>query len=142
MDNNKGLTLVEVLLSLFIFIMVVLVIDQYYYPIYRLISINRESQEMGKIAKNKMEELKSGYIYIDGDKYHVLELEDQNINFEEENYRIDIIIQPVQDYPSISYIKLNVTNEKEGSSYNLVRYINFYGNILPNIYEEFTVIKD
>ena len=80
------------------------------------------NQEIGILAKNKMEEVKSGYIYIDDDRYYILDLEEP-INFGEQNYDINISIRPLHNYENISCINLEVSHERENISYNLIRYM-------------------
>ena len=77
------------------------------------------------LAKNKMEEVKSGYIYIDNNRYHILDLEEP-IGFREQNYDINISISPLHDHENISRINLEVRDEKENISYNLIRYIDLH----------------
>lgn len=122
MKNNKGLTLIEVLLSLFIFAITILIFNRYCFIINRLTTKNMIKQEIGTIAKNKMEEIKSGYIYIDNNRYCLSDLS-ETISFEERNYNINVSINPLYDYEDISCINLEVSNEKGNISYNLVRYI-------------------
>lgn len=94
-----------------------------YSVINRLAAINAASQEIGTIAGNKMEEIKSGYVYIDNDKYLLLNL-GEDISFEERNHNINISIKPLDDHEGIICVNLEVSNEKENISYNLIRYIN------------------
>ena len=112
----------EVLLALFILTTTVLILNTYCFLINRTTAKNMANQEMGILAKNKMEEIKSGYIYIDDNKYHILDLE-ESIDFKEQNYDINISIGPLHDYENISRINLEVRDEKENISYNLIRYI-------------------
>lgn len=44
-------------------------------------------------SKNKMEEIKSGYVYIDNNRYYFLDL-GEIINFKEQDYDISISIRP------------------------------------------------
>lgn len=125
MGDNKGLTLIEVLLSLFIFAITISILNRNCFIVNRLATINIINQEIGMIAKNKMEEIKSGYIYIDDNRYYLLDLE-ETINFKERNYNINISISPLHDYENISCVNLEVSNEKGNISYNLVRYINLH----------------
>ena len=138
--NNKGLTLIEVLLSLFILIMVVLVFNRYTYVLHRFLLIDTDNQAIGELAKNKMEELKSSRIYIDGKENSILGLQNEEISFIEDDYTVDIFIKPL-DNSSINYVNVKVTNKKD-DSFNLIRYVNFYGNNLPNIYEELNIDPD
>ena len=80
------------------------------------------NQEIGMLAKNKMEEVKSGYIYIDDDRYYIPDLE-ESMGFREQNYDINISIRPLHDYENISCINLEVSHERENISYNLIRYM-------------------
>lgn len=122
MKNNKGLTLIEVLLALFLLITAVSILNTYCFLINRTTAKSVINQEIGILAKNKMEEVKSGYIYIDNNRYHILDLE-ESIGFKEQNYDINISISPLHDYENISRINLEVRDEKENISYNLIRYI-------------------
>lgn len=97
---------------------------------------------MSMIAKNKMEELKSGCIYINDYKYNILDLDDQTINFTEKGYNINVLIKPLEDNENINYVNLKISNEEEDMFYNLIRYINFHENAFPNIYEEFVINND
>ena len=131
MRNSKGLTLMEVLLALFILTTTVLILNTYCFLINRTTAKNMANQEMGILAKNKMEEIKSGYIYIDDNRYHILDLED-SISFKEQNYDINISIIPLHDYENISCINLDVRDERENISYNLIRYIDLRKIIMDN----------
>ncbi len=122
MKNNKGLTLIEVLLALFLLITAVSILNTYCFLINRTTAKSVINQEIGILAKNKMEEIKSGYIYIDNNRYHILDLE-EFIGFKEQNYDVNISISPLHDYENISRINLEVRDEKENISYNLIRYI-------------------
>lgn len=122
MKNNKGLTLIEVLLALFLLITAVSILNTYCFLINRTTAKSVINQEIGILAKNKMEEVKSGYIYIDNNRYHILDLE-ESIGFKEQNYDVNISISPLHDYENISRINLEVRDEKENISYNLIRYI-------------------
>ncbi|HZK38126.1 MAG TPA: prepilin-type N-terminal cleavage/methylation domain-containing protein [Clostridia bacterium] len=122
MKNNKGLTLIEVLLALFLLITAVSILNTYCFLINRTTAKSVINQEIGILAKNKMEEVKSGYIYIDNNRYHILDLE-EFIGFKEQNYDVNISISPLHDYENISRINLEVRDEKENISYNLIRYI-------------------
>ncbi|MCK9268653.1 MAG: prepilin-type N-terminal cleavage/methylation domain-containing protein, partial [Alkaliphilus sp.] len=112
MKNNRGLTLIEVLLALFLLITTVSILNTYCFFINRATAINKTDQEIGMLAKNKMEEVKSGYIYIDNNRYHILDFEEP-ISFREQNYYINISINPLHDYEDISRINLEVSDEKE-----------------------------
>ena len=123
MRNNRGLTLIEVLLTLFILAATVLIFGKFCLTANRLTNLNITSQEVGMIAKNKMEEIKSGYIYIDNDKHRLLDL-GETISFAEQGCNIDISVRPLHNYKNISCVNLEVCNEKGNISYNLIRYIN------------------
>ncbi len=125
MKNNKGLTLIEVLLALFLLITAVSILNTYCFLINRTTAKSVINQEIGILAKNKMEEVKSGYIYIDNNRYHILDLE-EFIGFKEQNYDVNISISPLHDYENISRINLEVRDEKENISYNLIRYIDLH----------------
>lgn len=132
------MTLVEVLLALLIFTTTTLICSKYYNSISRLASINTTGRQMGIIAKNKMEEVKSGYIYIDDYKNNILDIDYAAIDFIEKDYNINILMIPLENNENINYIDLKVTDKSGNRSYNLIRYVNFYENNFPNIYEEFT----
>lgn len=123
MGNNRGLTLIEVLLSLFIFTTTILMFNGCFSVISRLTIINTTRQEIGTIAKNKMEEIKSGYVYIDNNRYYFLDL-GEIINFKEQDYDISISIRPLDNYENISCVNVEVGDERGNTDYNLVRYIN------------------
>jgi len=89
----------------------------------RLTIINTTRQEIGTIAKNKMEEIKSGYVYIDNNRYYFLDL-GEIINFKEQDYDISISIRPLDNYENISCVNVEVGDERGNTDYNLVRYIN------------------
>ncbi len=131
MKNNKGLTLIEVLLALFLLTTTVLILNRYFFLINRASAKNKINQKIGILARNKMEEIKSGYIYIDDNRYHILDLED-SISFKEQNYDINISIIPLHDYENISCINLDVRDERENISYNLIRYIDLRKIIMGN----------
>ena len=131
MKNNKGLTLIEVLLALFLLTTTVLILNRYCFLINRISAKNKINQKIGILAKNKMEEIRSGYIYIDDNRYHILDLED-SISFKEQNYDINISIIPLHDYENISCINLDVRDERENISYNLIRYIDLRKIIMGN----------
>lgn len=122
MGNDRGLTLIEVILTLFIFTIMVLIFNKYCFSVNRLATINMTNQEIGMIARNKMEEIKSGYVYIDNNRYCLLDL-GETINFKEQNYNINISIRPLHDYENINQVNLEVSNEKGNVYYNLIRYI-------------------
>ncbi|WP_249168624.1 hypothetical protein [Alkaliphilus sp. B6464] len=107
--------------------------------IHRLIFIDTVNQQMGEIAKTKMEELKSNRIYIEGEEYSILELQNELISFKEKGYKIDISIISLHDNANICYINLKIANETGDAFYNLIRYINFYKSTFQNIYEELTI---
>ncbi|MFW5648887.1 MAG: type IV pilus modification PilV family protein [Candidatus Alkaliphilus sp. MAG34] len=123
MENNRGLTLIEVLLALFIFAIAALICSKYFFIISRSSIINTINQEIGAVAKNKMEEIKTGYVYIGDEKHHLLDLE-EIANFKEQSYNINIFIEPLHDYENIVCVNLVVGDEKRNISYNLIRYIN------------------
>ncbi len=110
---------------LFVFTTLVLVFSRCYPVVNRLETINTTKQEMGTLAKNKMEEIKSGYIYIDDKRHLFLDLGD-SISFKEHNYDINIAVKPLYDYENIRLVNLEVSNEKENTYYNLIRYIDMY----------------
>ena len=114
--------MIEVLLALFLLITAVSILNTYCFFINRTTAKSVINQEIGILAKNKMEEVKSGYIYIDNNRYHILDLE-EFIGFKEQNYDVNISISPLHDYENISRINLEVRDEKENISYNLIRYI-------------------
>lgn len=114
--------MIEVLLALFLLITAVSILNTYCFLINRTTAKSVINQEIGILAKNKMEEVKSGYIYIDNNRYHILDLE-ESIGFKEQNYDVNISISPLHDYENISRINLEVRDEKENISYNLIRYI-------------------
>ena len=114
--------MIEVLLALFLLITAVSILNTYCFLINRTTAKSVINQEIGILAKNKMEEIKSGYIYIDNNRYHILDLE-EFIGFKEQNYDVNISISPLHDYENISRINLEVRDEKENISYNLIRYI-------------------
>lgn len=114
--------MIEVLLALFLLITAVSILNTYCFLINRTTAKSVINQEIGILAKNKMEEVKSGYIYIDNNRYHILDLE-EFIGFKEQNYDVNISISPLHDYENISRINLEVRDEKENISYNLIRYI-------------------
>lgn len=115
--------MIEVLLSLFIFAVTVLIFNRCFCAIGRLATINTISQEIGTIAKNKIEEIKSGYVYIDNNKYCILGL-GETINFREQDYDINISIMPLHNHENIGCVNVEVASEKGNTCYNLVRYIN------------------
>jgi hypothetical protein len=115
--------LIEVLLSLFIFTTTILMFNGCFSVISRLTIINTTRQEIGTIAKNKMEEIKSGYVYIDNNRYYFLDL-GEIINFKEQDYDISISIRPLDNYENISCVNVEVGDERGNTDYNLVRYIN------------------
>jgi len=116
-----------------------LVFNSSYYLLQRLIFIDKANQEMGQVAKTKIEELKSNRIYIEGEEYSILELQNKVISFKEDSYNIDVAIEPLSENTNIHYINVKVGNKVSDSSYNLIRYINFHKNSLPNKYEELTI---
>ncbi len=115
--------MIEVLLSLFIFTTTILMFNGCFSVISRLTIINTTRQEIGTIAKNKMEEIKSGYVYIDNNRYYFLDL-GEIINFKEQDYDISISIRPLDNYENISCVNVEVGDERGNTDYNLVRYIN------------------
>ena len=123
--------MIEVLLALFLLITTVSILNTYCFFINRATAINKTDQEIGMLAKNKMEEVKSGYIYIDNNRYHILDFEEP-ISFREQNYYINISINPLHDYEGISRINLEVSDEKENISYNLIRYIDLRKIVVSN----------
>jgi hypothetical protein len=123
LGNNRGLTLIEVLLSLFILVVTISVFNGCFSVIGRLITANTIRQEIGTIAKNKMEEIKSGYVYIDNNKYYFLDL-GEIISFKEQDYNINISTRPLDNYENISCVNVEVEDGKGNIGYNLVRYIN------------------
>jgi prepilin-type N-terminal cleavage/methylation domain-containing protein len=125
LGNNRGLTLIEVLLSLFIFAVTISVFNGCFSVISRSIITNTIRQEIGTIAKNKMEEIKSGYVYIDNNRYYFLDL-GEIINFKEQDYDINISIRPLDNYENIGCVNVVVRSEKGNTDYNLVRYINLH----------------
>lgn len=125
MGNNRGLTLIEVLLSLFIFAATVLIFNRFFSAIGRLTTINTINREIGTIAKNKIEEIKSGYVYIDNNRYCISGL-GETVNFKEQDYDISISIKPLHDRENIGCVNVEVENEKGNAYYNLVRYINLH----------------
>lgn len=72
-----------------------------------------------------MEEIKTGYIYIGNEKHYLLDLE-KTMNFKEQNYNVDILIEPLHDYENIVCVNLVVGSEEGNISYNLIRYINLH----------------
>lgn len=107
--------------------------------IHRLVFIDTVNRQMGEVAKDKMEELKSNCIYIEGEEYSILELQKEPISFKEKGYKIDVFIIPLHDNTNIHYINLKIANETGDAFYNLIRYINFHKSTFPNIYEELTI---
>ena len=91
--NNKGLTFIEVLLKLFVFSIILLTFNKHCLIINKMKKINTINHEMGIVAKNKMEEIKSGYIYIDDNRHFILDL-GESITFEEQNYNIKFQLNP------------------------------------------------
>lgn len=120
MRNNKGLTLIETLFALFILGIVGAVCGMYFSTINRGMEVNRESRQIARLAKNKMEEIKSGHIYIEGRKYYIGDL-GNNISFEEGEYRINISVKAINNHTYIRYVDLQV--EDGNKAYNLVRYV-------------------
>jgi len=139
MWNDKGLTLVEVLLSLFILSILMIVFNSYYYMIHKLIFMDKANQQMGQVAKTKMEELKSNRIYIEGVEYSILELQDEVISFTEDSYKIDIYIEPLSYNTNMHSVNVKVGSNSEDYSYNLIRYIDFHKSSAPYRYEELTI---
>lgn len=118
--NNKGLTLIDTILALFMFGVLALIFTTHHHAINRAALSNKESKEIGLIAKNKMEEIKSGYIYIEGNRYDILSIGNKVV-FEEEGYRIEVAIKALDDYENIKHINLEVRGKDK--YYNLVRYV-------------------
>ncbi len=137
--GDKGSTFAEVLLSLFILSIVVVLFNQFYYHIQKLNLIGTANQEMMKICKNKIEELKTGRFYIDEEEYFILEFTDEVINFKENNYDVNIFIKPVLDNTLSYYINVDVSKNKGKYQYNIVRYLNFEKISFPVIYDELEV---
>lgn len=142
MLNNKGSTLVEVLLSLLILSILILVVSRSNYFIHRLILANAQTQQMGQVAKNKIEELKSNRIYIEGEEHLIFQLEYENISFVEEEYNVDVSIKPLYENPNIKYINVSVSNHKDNRIYNLIRYINLAKADFHDVYEELVIESD
>lgn len=109
------------MLALFIFSIMILIFSKHYFAINRLADINMTSHRIGATAKNKMEEIKSGYIYIDDNRYSILDL-DKSVEFKEQDYNISISISPLQGHENIDRVNLEIENGNV--YYNLVRYIN------------------
>lgn len=107
--------------------------------LHKLIFIDTVNQQMGELAKGKIEELKTNRIYINGEEYFILELQDNDISFKEDGYKIDISIIPLYENTSIYCVNVKVSGETGDSFYNLVRYIDFHENTFPNVYEELTI---
>ncbi len=137
--NQKGSTLAEVLLSLFILAIVTISFNRFYYLIQNLIYVDSVNQQIAQIAKNKMEEIKSGYVYINEEKLSITDLNQDHINFNENNYKVDIFINFLSDNTSSCYVNVVVNSQDGESQYNLVRYINLNIDDLPVIYEELDI---
>lgn len=101
--------------------------------------VDREAQQMGALAKGKMEELKSNRIYMDHIEYLIPDSPDETITFKEEGYQVEVSITPLEPMEKISYVNVKVIRENTNTTYNLIRYINFSKDQNPNIYEEFIV---
>jgi len=88
--------------------------------------MDKANQQMGQVAKTKMEELKSNRIYIEGVEYSILELQDEVISFTEDSYKIDIYIEPLSYNTNMHSVNVKVGSNSEDYSYNLIRYIDFH----------------
>lgn len=137
--GNKGSTLAEVLLSLFILSIVFVSFNQFYYQIQRLTLMDKVNQEMIRICKNKMEDFKSGRIYIEEEEYSLSEITEQAISFKEEGYDINIFINPLDDTNLNYSIKISVSKDGGNYQYNLIRLFNFENIELPIIYDELSI---
>lgn len=124
LNNNKGLTMIETILAVLVLSFMLVIFKNLNTVLNRAVNINKTSRQVGIIAKNKIEEIKSGYIYIDNNKYNILDL-GETINFKEENYNVDVFVSSLPNYENINRIGLKVSNESGNISYNLIRYINF-----------------
>lgn len=140
--DDEGLTLVEVLLSLFILSIGTIVFSAGYYTIHRLIIVDTENQQMGELAKSKVEELKSNRIYIDHVEHPIISLLDETIHFQEDEYTVEVSIKPLHNNPKMHHVNVKVTSELSNAFYNLIRYMDFSKDTFPNIYEELPIDSD
>ena len=134
---NKGSTFAEVLLSLFILSVVIVSFGQFNYHIQRLNLIEVTNEEMSKICKDKIEEIKTGRIYIEEKEYFLSEFNEDTIDFKEKGYDVNISIKRLVDNKKIHYINIYVNKDKY--QYNMIRYFDFDNITFPIIYEELEV---
>lgn len=137
--KKRGFTLVEVLLTLFILSVSVLIFGQYSSLFYKMEDMEDVYQKITDLSVSKMEELKSGRIYIDGEAYLILEDEDGIIRFEEDGCTIEVHMRSIPRLPDIKQVTIRVSSNKKQYQYHLVRLIRFNKNELPRIYDEIFV---
>ena len=135
--KKRGFTLVEVLLTLFILSVSVLIFGQYSSLFYKMEDMEDVYQKITDLSVSKMEELKSGRIYIDGEAYLILEDGDGIIRFEEDGCTIEVHMRSIPRLPDIKQVTIRVNSNKKQYQYHLVRLIRFNKNELPRVYDEF-----
>lgn len=137
--KKKGFTLVEVLLTLFILLGSVFIFGQYSRLFYKMEGMDNIYQKLTDLSISKIEELKSGRIYINGEEHLILGDVDEIIIFEEEDCNIEVHMKDVPHLSDLKYVNIQVSSKKSQYRYHLIRFIHFKRNELPRSYDEISV---